>query len=50
MFLETWVTDYGDTLAQSGCHGTELDCLMQDRVSTNFEGESGEDSRGELLW
>ena len=31
--------------AQSGCHGAELDYLMQDRVSTNFEGESGGDSR-----
>ena len=45
MFLEAWVADYGDTLAQSGCHGAELDYLMQDRVSTNFERESGGDSR-----
>ena len=45
MFSEAWVADYGDTLAQSGRHGAELDYLMQDRVSTNFEGESGGDSR-----
>jgi len=45
MFSEAWVADYGDTLAQSGLHGAELDYLMQDRVSTNFEGESGGDSR-----
>jgi hypothetical protein len=39
------VADYGDTPAQSGRHGAELDYLMQDRVSTNFEEESGRDSR-----